>query len=478
MKRVVVALLAGSALAAAAAGAAPRQAAAPHEPGWDHLGPLWSPDGGRILYGRVFVPPKAGKRLRLVVMRSSGGGHRQVEPPSAGEVEQGRWSPDGRKIVFQRWDAGTEGRIMVSDTNGRGVRRLTSDPASWDSDPAWSPDGSLIAFRRSKGGDSLYVMGADGSRPRRLTSGGAPVWSPDGRSIAFVRRGPGGRGSDVYVVRLDGSGLRRLTEGRQWNTVDGWSPDGATLLVERSADQAGEAEQGLWTMRVDGSRKRRLGAGAGASFSPDGTRIVFHRWLGRGASRRSDVLVMTSDGRDGRVVFRGGRGASWSPDGKLLALGARGPCLGWGIYVVRFLGGGARRLTNDCRIVGTAGSDVLAGTRERDVVHGLAGDDVVRANPADRGPIYFGRLDDDLVDGGSGNDRIWGGRGTDVLLGGDGNDIVDGGRFSDRLSGGRGSDLILARDAAIDRIACGPGRDRVVADPGDVVAADCEAVAR
>jgi Ca2+-binding RTX toxin-like protein len=287
---------------------------------------------------------------------------------------------------------------------------------------------------------------------------------------------------------VDGSGLRKLSEDR-WNDVDGWSPDGRVLLLEDRSS--------IWTMRADGSRKRRLVTGGGASFSPDGARIVFHRSNGSGATRRVDVLVMTSEGRDVRTVFRGGEGASWSPDGKLLALSAQGPCTGRGIHVLRSTGGGAHRLTNDCRIVGTPGRDVLAGTRERDVVRGLGGDDVVRANPTDRGPVYYGRNDDDFVDGGAGNDRIWGGRSTDLLLGGPGNDVlhggrgadrvdggpgndvVDGGRYYDRLVGGSGNDLILARDGfPRDHISCGPGRDRVVADPGDVVAADCEAVVR
>ena len=57
--------------------------------------------------------------------------------------------------------------------------------------------------------------------------------------------------------------------------------------------------------------------------------------------------------------------------------------------------------------------------------------------------------------------------------------MLDGGRFYDRLDGGPGDDLILARDGfPRDRVSCGPGRDRVVADRGDLVATDCETVAR
>jgi hypothetical protein len=81
---------------------------------------------------------------------------------------------------------------------------------------------------------------------------------------------------------------------------------------------------------------------------------------------------------------------------------------------------------------GTPGSDVLIGTGSADVVEGLAGNDVLRGR---------------------------------------------GGR--DVLSGGAGDDRIAAQaDVGRDTVRCGPGRDVVNAELGDVVAADCEVVAR
>jgi hypothetical protein len=43
---------------------------------------------------------------------------------------------------------------------------------------------------------------------------------------------------------------------------------------------------------------------------------------------------------------------------------------------------------------------------------------------------------------------------------------------------GRGNDRIRARDDQSDRITCGPGRDRVLADTSDRVGSDCEVVER
>jgi Ca2+-binding RTX toxin-like protein len=92
-----------------------------------------------------------------------------------------------------------------------------------------------------------------------------------------------------------------------------------------------------------------------------------------------------------------------------------------------------------------------------------------------------------LVLGSDQDDQLCGRRGLDVLVGRAGNDLLRGGAGDDRLTGGTGRDVILggrgsdrveSRDRFRDRIACGSGRDSVVADRRDLVARDCERVAR
>jgi Ca2+-binding RTX toxin-like protein len=85
-----------------------------------------------------------------------------------------------------------------------------------------------------------------------------------------------------------------------------------------------------------------------------------------------------------------------------------------------------------------------------------------------------GGLSGDTVAGDDGPNTLRGRAGDDTLTGGGGDDIIDGGTGADTISGDAGDDVILARDGEVDRISCGAGLDSVVADPQDVVAADCE----
>jgi Ca2+-binding RTX toxin-like protein len=84
----------------------------------------------------------------------------------------------------------------------------------------------------------------------------------------------------------------------------------------------------------------------------------------------------------------------------------------------------------------------------------------------------------DVLRTGARADDVQGGDGNDDLAGGAGEDVVDAGIGYDVLRGEDGDDSLRAADGLLDRIECGPGRDRVDADTLDDVAIDCEDVQR
>ena len=86
----------------------------------------------------------------------------------------------------------------------------------------------------------------------------------------------------------------------------------------------------------------------------------------------------------------------------------------------------------------------------------------------------YGSNGDDELNGGSGNDTLYGGRDKDVLRGESGNDYLDGGTHNDDLYGGTGSDRLYGRsgddglfggvDTVRDWLTGGKGDDRFLWD--------------
>jgi Ca2+-binding RTX toxin-like protein len=127
-------------------------------------------------------------------------------------------------------------------------------------------------------------------------------------------------------------------------------------------------------------------------------------------------------------------------------------------------------------LFGKGGNDDLFGLKGRDTMVGGSGKDWVIAGGFQD---QSAEGDKNLV-GGPGNDAVLAGQGTDNVLAGGGNDeIIDGDILEsshDNISGGAGDDYfqVWHKPAFEDIIVCGRGYDRVLADPKDVVAPDCE----
>ena len=97
-----------------------------------------------------------------------------------------------------------------------------------------------------------------------------------------------------------------------------------------------------------------------------------------------------------------------------------------------------------------------------DAIRGRGGDDRLRGLDGD--DCLYGDLGDDRLAGDAGADRLKGGADDDRLVGGEGKDVLGGGGGADRLN---------ARDGELDRVKCGPGRDRVIADERDKLGRGC-----
>jgi len=224
------------------------------------LTPAWRPDGKEIL----LTSYRAG-RPELWSFRLADRAFRRVGqiPNAMGGV----YSPDGSRIAFTATDGGNSD-VWVMAADGSGARKLTTDPAL-DLSPSWSPDGKRIAFVSDRAGTpQLYLMNADGSGVRRLTFQGnynqTPQWSPRGDLLAFTARDER-KVFDVFVVSPDTGKIERVTQDQgRTNEEPTWAPNGR-LLAFRS-DRKGQSQ--LVVSDPKGDKQTPVALGVGELSAP------------------------------------------------------------------------------------------------------------------------------------------------------------------------------------------------------------------
>lgn len=236
------------------------------------------------------------------------------------------------RIAFVR-----EGRLFTIKPNSTGLRLLT--PSGSDrSAPTWSADGSRIAFLRYiRRGSALFVVHADGSKLRRVSSftrafPSEGAWRPGSRQVLYhdVRADETPVVGAVKLAKADGSGERNLTGYGDLNANPDWSPTGRRFVFERDAGgipggAPGQADAEIWVMRADGSGATRLTRNDvlddGPAWSPDGGRITFARTVegGPNGDLGADLWIMNPDGSNQTqltTITGFVKQPQWSPNGR------------------------------------------------------------------------------------------------------------------------------------------------------------------
>ncbi|MGC4120636.1 MAG: LpqB family beta-propeller domain-containing protein [Myxococcales bacterium] len=184
--------------------------------------------------------------------------HNSVEAP----VSQAALSPDGRKVAF----VDTRGLLQLDLVTREERQLLPVSEVDLFSVLSWFADGRLLVRLREHGGVAqLAALDAAG----RMQPVGAPdAWrfaapSPDGTRVAYVRSLPGGKG-EVGTFELEQPGQRRALLGA-------------------------EGEERIFSH---------------LAWSPDGTRLVFGRYVGRFDVRDASLLVAEVTTGKTRTVLR------------------------------------------------------------------------------------------------------------------------------------------------------------------------------
>ena len=304
---------------------------------FDDIQPAWTSDGEALLFVRS---REAGKHLEPadVFGRYDNGDIWRIDPASGKEsilIDNGfnpACSPDGKWIAFDASWSGPR-RIWLADSRGRNPQQLTTDATDTVRHvrPRWSPDGRRIVFQNIEGTKlDVRVVDVESKKMRWVTNDHVmdlhPVWSFDGDAIFLSSYRSGG--VNIWRIPVDAEGnpigaMEQITAGAGQD-VDLDTPRRRDRLVFAILNQNAD----IWRLPVDPQSGEPAGApeqvvaatreNSRGAWSPDGASIAFNS----DRSGEMNLWLLTLGDNRVRQLTRGPGGdfqPNWSPDGQSLA---------------------------------------------------------------------------------------------------------------------------------------------------------------
>lgn len=250
------------------------------------------PSNRQVLYASTHEDPDAEEKMRAELdLRASGKERRYA------------------------WDYDEQYDIYVQDLE-TGERRNLTRTLGYDAEGAFSPDGERIVFasnRRAYAGEmtpseaevfehdkssmmDLYLMDADGSNVRRLTTApgydGGPFFGADGKRITWRRFSRDGATAEIYTMDLAGGEERQITRMGALSWAPFFHPSGEYLIF--SSNREGFANFELFMVDVEGRGEPvrvtyRDGFDGLPVFTPDGERLS---WTSNGTTGKKSQLFI------------------------------------------------------------------------------------------------------------------------------------------------------------------------------------------
>lgn len=285
---------------------------------------------GLLLLALMVAAPAQASQIAFVrdgeiySMKPDGSTVRQVTslgPDGAAVFES--WSPDARRLVFDRTTDDGPAQLWIINADGTGLHRLLDDPGYDDWVPSYAPDGRHVLFSRCPQvegmGCAIYRVRTDGSHLTPIThvqlevADWAPVASPDGRRIAFGSFSRNGVLATTYVMNADGSDIHAIGPPALQLFPGEWAPDGSRLALYSNCCHPENSN--VFTVKPNGAARHNLTNDPDVNdvlptWSPQGDAIAFER--DRPDFSDEDVYVMRADGSHVALIQQHARFPRWS----------------------------------------------------------------------------------------------------------------------------------------------------------------------
>jgi TolB protein len=271
------------------------------------------------------------------------------------------------------------------------IRQLTS--GGQNAEAYWSPDGQRLIFQTTRppyACDQMFIMNADGSDQHLVSTGKGRTtcgyFLKDGKHIMYASTHetaeacptPPDRskgylwgvfpGYEIYVATDAGKILEKLTDapGYDAEATVNWKTGRVVFTSKASGDLD------LWTMRTDGSRKKRIttapGYDGGPVFSRDGKKLVWRanypatpETMKRykdlldenlTAPMKMELVISDANGKNARTITQFGCASfapTFTPDGKkILFASNKHNCDGrkFELFLINLDGSGLEQVTD------------------------------------------------------------------------------------------------------------------------------------
>lgn len=325
----------------------------------------WSPDGKLIA-----CPAGAyagGFHLTVVTADVATGEQKEISNQKFTDIGRVSWLSDGSGILVNAQEAGAyqnqiwlvpypagEAHRITRDLNDYGGTSLTADSRTlvtvqfdvtsniWispindlmhgkqitfgklegDRGLGWTPDGKLVYTSLAGGALDLWIMNADGTNQKQLTSDptqeDSPLVSPDGHYIFFdSMRGPL---PSIWRMDIDGNNIKQITDKEDY--LVGITPDGKSIIFTSWRT----TKMSLWRTSIDGGEAVQISNLfiTNASISPDGKSLAC-RYREENPNVPAKLIILPIEGGPPTKTFdlpaTVGGTPEWSADGKSLTVG-------------------------------------------------------------------------------------------------------------------------------------------------------------